>query len=330
MLAVLFTSLAVIAVVGAWLIASAVGLVQTPGPVRVLSLVVLLAVIMVVLGGARGMRRMTRPMGQLIEAAGRIESGDYSTRVAEYGPRELRSVARAFNAMSARLKASDDQRRSFLADVAHELRTPLSVIRGQAEAIADGVYPGDADHVAPILDATQTLEILVEDLRTLALTDAGSLVLNREAVDPAALVHDALAAFKTQAERGGIGLSADIAEDVPMVDVDAARLRGVLANLLSNSMRHTHAGGSVRIGARPLGDQVVISVTDTGEGIAPELLPRVFERFVRGPNSTGSGLGLAIAHDIITAHGGKVDIESVVGSGTTVRLTVPSVPRTSN
>jgi two-component system sensor histidine kinase BaeS len=323
---VLFTLLAVIAVVGAWLIASALGLIQTSAPVRVLSLVVLVAVVTVVLGGARGMRRMTRPMGQLIEAAGRIESGDYSARVAEYGPRELRSVARAFNSMSARLKASDEQRRSFLADVAHELRTPLSVIRGQAEAIADGVYPGDVDHVAPILDATQTLEILVEDLRTLALTDAGSLVLNREAVDPAALVHDALASFKTQAERGGIALSADLADNVPLVDVDPARLRGVLANLLSNSMRHTPAGGSVVVGARPSGDQVVISVTDTGEGIAPDLLPRVFERFVRGPNSTGSGLGLAIAHDVITAHGGKVDIESALGSGTTVRITVPSVP----
>jgi two-component system sensor histidine kinase BaeS len=163
-------------------------------------------------------------------------------------------------------------------------------------------------------------------LRTLALTDAGSLVLNREAVDPAALVHDALASFKTQAERGGIALSADLADNVPLVDVDPARLRGVLANLLSNSMRHTPAGGSVVVGARPSGDQVVISVTDTGEGIAPDLLPRVFERFVRGPNSTGSGLGLAIAHDVITAHGGKVDIESALGSGTTVRITVPSVP----
>jgi signal transduction histidine kinase len=326
---VLFALLATIAVVGAWLISSALGLVQTPGPVRVVSLLVLFAVVVVVLGGARGMRRMTRPMGQLIEAAGRIESGDYSARVAEYGPRELRSVARAFNAMSARLKADDEQRRSFLADVAHELRTPLSVIRGQAEAIADGLYPGDADHVAPILDATSTLEVLVEDLRTLALTDAGSLVLNREAVDVGALVHDALASFKTQAERGGIALSADIADTVPMVDVDPARLRGVLANLLSNSMRHTPAGGSVVVGARSSDDQVVISVTDTGEGIEPELLPRVFERFVRGPKSTGSGLGLAIAHDIITAHGGKVEIESALGSGTTVRLKVPSVPRPS-
>ena len=286
-----------------------------------------LVVVMFVVAAARGMRRMTRPMNQLIEAAGRIESGDYSTRVAEYGPRELRSVARAFNAMSARLKANDEQRRSFLADVAHELRTPLSVIRGQAEAIADGLYPGDADHVAPILDATGTLEVLVEDLRTLALTDAGSLVLNREAVDVAALVHDALASFQTQAERGGVALSADIADTMPMVDADPARLRGVLANLLSNSIRHTPAGGSVRAGARTSGSQVVISVTDTGEGIAPELLPHVFERFVTGPNSTGSGLGLAIAHDVVTAHGGKVEIESALGSGTTVRLTLPSVPR---
>jgi two-component system, OmpR family, sensor histidine kinase BaeS len=127
-------------------------------PVLVLGAVIVLTFAVVVTGG---MRRMTRPMDRFIDAAGRIEAGDYSATVPEWGPRELRSVARAFNSMSARLKAIDEQRRSFLADVTHELRTPLSVIRGQAEAIADGVYPGDSAHLAPILDATQTLDRLV-------------------------------------------------------------------------------------------------------------------------------------------------------------------------
>ena len=317
---------ALVAVAGLGLIASALGIVQTPVPIRLVSIAVLVGVVLVAIAGGRGVRRISRPMGQLIEAAGRIESGDYSAHVHEYGPRELRSVARAFNSMSARLKASDEQRRSFLADVAHELRTPLSVIRGQAEAIADGVYPGDSEHLAPILDATHTLDVLVEDLRTLALTDAGSLVLNREAVDPAALVHETVASFKAQADGAGIALSAEIAHDVPMADVDPARLRGVLANLVSNSLHYPRAGGSIRLMVAASGDEVLISVTDNGEWIAPDLLPRVFDRFVRGRDSTGSGLGLAIAHDIVTAHGGTIVIESALGSGTTVRLNLPAVP----
>src|SRR5437870_1211707 len=170
------------------------------GPLPVATFVAVVFLLLV-FGAGRGMRRITRPMDDLIDAAGRIERGDYSATIPESGPRELRSVARAFNSMSARLKSSDEQRRSFLADVVHELRTPLSVIRGQAEAIADGVYPGDPDHVMPILDATRALEVLVEDLRTLVLTEAGSLVLNREHVEPGALVQDVLASFETQSER---------------------------------------------------------------------------------------------------------------------------------
>src|SRR5260370_599465 len=172
-------------------------------------------------------------MDNLIDAASRIEKGDYSAHLSETGPRELRSVARAFNAMSARLKTSDEQRRSFLADVAHELRTPLSIIRGQAEAIADGVYPGDPDHLMPILDATRTLEVLVEDLRTLVLTDAGSLVLNREHIEPGALVLDVLASFETQSEAFGVSMASAIDSTVPPVDVDPARIRSALANVVS-------------------------------------------------------------------------------------------------
>ena len=153
-------------------------------------------VIIVVAISVGGMRRMTRPMDNLIDAAARIEAGDYSAKVPEQGPQDIRSVARAFNAMSARLQMIDEQRRSFLADIAHELRTPLSVIRGQTEAIADGVYPADAAHLAPILDATQTLDRLIEDLRTLVLSDAGNLILNRRPPISGAVVRDAVDSFK--------------------------------------------------------------------------------------------------------------------------------------
>jgi two-component system sensor histidine kinase BaeS len=296
------------------------------GPGQFAWIVALVLVILVAAAGLRGIRRMTGPMDNLIQAARSIEKGDYSASVPEYGPPEMRSVARAFNAMSARLKLTDEQRRSFLADVAHELRTPLSVIRGQAEGIADGVYPADAAHIEPILDATRGLEVLVEDLRTLVLTDAGSLVLNREPVDPTVLVHDVLASFKAQAEAAEVNLGGDLDYGVPMVEVDPARMRSAIANVISNAMRHTPPGGSVRVGVQSAGDQVVISVTDTGEGISAKLRPRVFERFVKAPSSTGSGLGLAIVHDIVAAHGGKIEIESTQDVGTAVRITLQGAP----
>jgi signal transduction histidine kinase len=289
-------------------------------PVALLAAVLLLVVMAI---AASGMRRMTRPMDTLIDAAGRIESGDYSAQVPERGSADLRSVARAFNAMSSRLKVSDEQRRSFLADVTHELRTPLSVIRGQVEAIADGVYPADASHLAPILDATQALDRLVEDLRTLVLTDAGSLVLNEEPTDLAALLAETVESFKPQADSSRLTLESDLASDLPPVEVDPVRVRSVIGNLLSNAIRHTPPGGSIKVSLSRSGDQAVATVADTGEGIAPELLPHVFERFVKGVDSNGSGLGLAIAHDIAAAHGGKLEIESEPDAGTRLRLSLP-------
>jgi two-component system sensor histidine kinase BaeS len=286
-------------------------------PVALLALVLVLLLVIAVFSAVR---RMTRPMTHLIDAAQRIESGDYTVQVPESGPRDLRSVARAFNEMSARLKASDEERRGFLAELAHEFRTPLTVIRGQAEAIGDGVYPGDTAHVAPILDATETLDRLVEDLRTLVLTDAGSLVLHKEPTDLGALAADTVESFKTQADAAHVTLSSDVAANLEPVDLDPARIRSVLGNLLSNAIRHTPSGGSVKVAVYSSGDGAVLTVTDTGEGIPAELLPRVFERFVKGTSSPGSGLGLAIAHDIVAAHGGKLEIQSTEGSGTTVRL----------
>ena len=287
-------------------------------------LIPILLVVLIVIAVGGGVRRMTRPMNNLIDAARRIESGDYSAQVPEWGSADIRSVARAFNSMSARLKTMDEQRRSFMADVTHELRTPLSVIRGQAEAIADGVYPADAAHLAPILDATQTLDRLVEDLRTLVLTDAGNLVLNREATDIGALVHDTAESFQSQSESKGVSLTTDIATDLPTIEVDPARIRQVIGNLLSNAIRYTPSGGSVKVAVTSASNQVTITVTDTGEGISPELLPHVFDRFVKGPNSTGSGLGLAIARDLILAHGGTVEAQNRPGGGAVLMVSLPA------
>jgi two-component system sensor histidine kinase BaeS len=292
------------------------------GPLPVATFVAVLLLVLVVVAG-RGMRRLTRPMDSLIDAAGRIERGDFAARVPERGPRQLRSVARAFNAMSARLQSSDQERRTFLADVVHELRTPLAVIRGQAEAIADHIYPPDEEHLAPIIDATRSLEVLVEDLRSLALTDAGSLVLNREPVDAASLLQDQVDTFAAQATAAGVQLSLHVEERAGAMDVDPVRLRSAIGNVVANAIAHTPRGGSVRLAASREGERVLVSVTDTGEGIPAELLPHVFERFVKGPGSKGTGLGLAIAHDIVVAHGGTIDIQSAIGSGSTVRMSIP-------
>src|SRR2546427_9199930 len=279
--------------------------------------ILVLVLIAIAVGG--GVRRMTRPMNNLIDAARRIESGDYSAQVPEWGSQDIRSVARAFNSMSARLKTIDEQRRNFMAEVTHELRTPLSVIRGQAEAIVDGVYPADEAHLAPILDATQTLDRLVQDLKTLVDTDAGNLVLHREPTDLGALVRDTVESFGPQAESAGISLTTQIAQNLPPMDVDPARMRQVIGNLLSNAIRHTPSGGSVKATV----DSSGLSVTDTGEGIPPDLISHVFERFAKGRNSTGSGLGLAIARDIAIAHSGELSIASD-GRGTTARLILPT------
>jgi two-component system, OmpR family, sensor histidine kinase BaeS len=308
---------------GVVLVATAVGLFPGSPIVRLLAIAALGLFILFIARGMSRFRRLAVNVGGLVDAAGQIEAGDYGVQVAERGPREVRALARAFNAMSAKLAAIDRNRRTFVADLTHEFRTPLSIIRGQAEGIGDGLYPGDGAHVAPILDATRSLETLVDALGTMTLADVGSLKLNLEAVDLAVLINGSIAAFQSAADAAGIRLQADVPDDVPSVNADPARIRGMLGNLLSNAIRHTPAGGLVTVSARHAGDLVTIAVRDTGEGIPEDLRPRIFERFVKGAGSPGSGLGLAIAKDVVTAHGGTIEADSEVGKGTEVRFTLP-------
>jgi two-component system sensor histidine kinase BaeS len=212
------------------------------------------------------------------------------------------------------------QRKNFLADVTHELRTPLAVIRGQAEAISDGVYAADAEHLQPILDATATLERLVEDLRTVSLSEAGQLELHFESVDLAELAADVVQAHRSIADDAGVVLKSE--GIAPPVEADAVRLRGVLANLVTNSLKHTPKGGHVAISVMADGEGARITVKDDGEGVPAELQPRVFERFAKGDGSSGSGLGLAIAKDIVEAHGGTISLTSP--PGTTIEMVLPS------
>ena len=322
-LAVAFLLFGVVLTIGVVLVATAVGLIGAEGPVRFLAIAALLLFLFLIARAGRRFQRMAVNLGELVEAAGRIEAGDYGVQVAERGPREMRTLARAFNAMSTRLAAADRNRRTFVADLTHELRTPLAIIRGQAEAIGDGVYPGDEAHVTPILDAAATLDTLVDALATMTLADVGSLKLKREAVDVPVLVTSSLAAFQSAADVAGVRLIADLEPDLLAVDADPARIRGVLGNLLSNAIRYTPSGGTVTASARRSGDSVVFTVRDTGQGIPEELRPRIFERFVKGPGSPGSGLGLAIAKDVVSAHGGTIEAISDPGKGTEVRFTLP-------
>ena len=306
-----------------WAASALVGLVSAPPIVVIGGLLALLLVAIVAANIGRTVGRTVGPIDDLAQAAARIERGDYSVRVRERGTRPVRSLARAFNGMSARLEDLDQRRRTFLADVAHELRTPLSVIAGQLEGIEDGLYPADAEHLAPIQAQLKALDKLIDDLRTVALAEAGSLPLDRRPTDLGSLIDETVGAFNGQPTPPGVRITADVEAGLPSVDVDADRIRQVLTNLLANAVRYAPADGRVRVVARRTASSVVVEVVDEGPGIPAELLPSVFDRFVKDPASPGSGLGLAIARDLVTAHGGTIEALSEPGKGTTVRLTLP-------
>ncbi|MBC8161481.1 MAG: HAMP domain-containing protein [Roseiflexaceae bacterium] len=277
-------------------------------------------------------RWLARPLRSVTDAALQVAGGQLNVRVAGAHIRELDELARAFNTMSHALGDADRQRRQLTADVAHELRTPLSIVKGRLEGIQDGIYQASPEQVARLLDETALLERLIEDLRVLALAEAGQLQLYPEPVDAAELLHNCAASFTAQADAEGVVLSVAAAEHLPALHVDGQRVQQVLANILANALRHTPAGGQVTLNAversGPASQWVVITVADTGSGIAPEALPHIFDRFYRADGSRtrssgGSGLGLAIARQIVLAHGGEISAESTLGRGTTVAITLP-------
>jgi two-component system sensor histidine kinase BaeS len=273
----------------------------------------------------RGLRHLSAPLGDLLEASEQVAQGDYAVRVAESGPAEVRSLARAFNSMAARLQVTDEQRRSLLADVTHELRTPLTVIQGNLEGMLDGVYPPDPAHLAALLEETQLLARLVDDLRTLALAESGALRLKKEPVDLAVLVHETAAGFRPQADARQVDLAVEGSGDPPLLSLDPERMRQVLHNLLANALRYTPPGGTIRLRYEVLAPdrQALISLQDSGSGISPDDLPYIFDRFYKTRDSTGMGLGLPIAKKLVEAHGGTITAQSLVGQGTLVQIRLP-------
>ena len=282
-------------------------------------------------------RRISRPISHLTRAARTMASGDLSVRVPGHGVREINDLSEAFNSMAHSVAEADRQRRQLTADVAHELRTPLSIIKGRLEGMQDGVYHPTPDQVALLLDETALLERLIEDLRLLAQADAGQLPLYMERFNPAHLVHTVARSFAPAAEAAGIALHVALppsGAEMPDVYADPQRIAQVLGNLLSNAIRHTPAGGQITVGTRAEGraGEVVagIYVSDTGTGIPPDELPHIFSRFWKASRSRarsggGAGLGLAIAHRIVEAHGGAIHAQSEPGKGTTVAFSLPVI-----
>jgi len=278
--------------------------------------------------GGRGLRNMSTPLGDLLEAAGRITDGDYSQRVAERGPPELRALAQAFNIMAARLQLTEEQRRDLMADITHELRTPLTVIQGNLEGFLDGVYSPDEARLKSLLEETQVLARLVEDLRTLALAESGALQLKKEPTDLALLISETVSAFRTQADGAGVRIEFQAELDALLLNLDPERIRQVLSNLIANALRYTPRDGTIQVGYTAIqleeGRYAEITVDDTGVGIAPDVLPHIFNRFYKSRDSSGTGLGLPIARHLVEAHGGSITAESQTGHGTTIRFRLPA------
>jgi two-component system sensor histidine kinase BaeS len=305
------------------LVAASAAVVSNLGPVP--GIVAIVVVLGVLIGLARAVGGSARTLDRLVDATRRVERGDYTVRVEVAGraPRSVRQLVHGFDTMVERLEVDERQRRSLLADISHELRTPLTVIAGNLEAMVDGVHPADPEHLGAILEETRVMERLIDDLRTVALSEAGTLQLHLEPTDPDVLIAEVTRSFEGAALAAGVTVTTEIPADLPIADLDPIRMREVLANLLANAIRHTPSGGSVTVRGEVTDDQLGIRVVDTGPGIDADVLPHVFDRFVKGEASRGSGLGLAIARHLVVAHGGTLEVEATGSAGTTFRATLP-------
>jgi signal transduction histidine kinase len=287
------------------------------------------AAVLALLAGSLLARALIRPLHALTRASHSLAQGDLGLQVAVRSHDEIGELATAFNHMSADLARASRLRRQMTADVAHELRTPLSLIRGYAEALRDGVLPPAVETFSLIHDETVRLNRLVEDLRTLSLADAGELTLVRRPAQPADLFERALNAQMIRAQQQDVALKLAVAPGLPAVDVDADRVAQVLGNLLDNALRHTPAGGVIECRAEPAEGGVAVTIADSGPGIAPADLPNIFERFYRADaarqrDGSGSGLGLAIAKSLVEAHGGRIWAEGEPGAGARFTLVLPT------
>jgi signal transduction histidine kinase len=295
-------------------------------------------------------QRLSRPIRGITAAAKALAAGKLDAQAPGARVRELDELAHAFNDMAQALAQADRQRRQMTADIAHELRTPLTIIKGRLEGLQDGVYSATPEEVERLLGETALLERLIEDLRLLALAEAGQLPLYTQAIDSRDLLDGAANAFASQAAQQGVALQIEAPDDLPLIEADPQRMSQVFTNLVANALRYTPSGGTITLCAqvedrgskiedreslahprsaiRDPRSAIRFEVSDTGKGIAPADLPYIFDRFYRADRSRargsgGAGLGLAITKQIVEAHGGTIWAESAEGQGTTISIVLP-------
>lgn len=297
---------------------------------------IITAVVALALGGIL-MWQITRPVKSLVTGARQVADGNLAYRVDIKSKDELGDLGRSFNTMAANLEEAEIDRRRMIADITHELRTPVTIIDGTVDGIQDGVFPADKEHLDAIKEQTALLTRLTADLRDLSLADSGQLKLQLAATDMVDLVRRKISTFAVPAREKGIDLVSELPEEALKIEVDPGRIEQVLGNLMTNAIRHTSAGGKITVSARLIdrdavhgieAPNLVLSVADTGEGISREHLPHVFDRFYRVEESRsrgegGAGLGLAIVKQMSEAHGGKVWAESELGKGSTFHVALP-------
>jgi len=293
-------------------------------------LAALVAVLVAVILALVFSRFFTSPIKHLTTSAKSIAGGDLSKRVSLKSKDEVGELSLAFNSMAEQLEKKELNRRQLLADIAHELRTPLSIVQGNLEAWLDGVIAPTPAHIATAYDEVILLSRLINDLRDLSLAEAGHLKLSQSANSVDKIVNNEISSIETRAQEKQVSIFYEPRPNLPSVFVDSDRIRQVLHNLLENALRYTPAGGTLKIGADIASPEwVTISVSDSGSGISPEDLPNMFNHFYKADKSRqrghgGSGLGLAIVKQLVEAHGGKVWVESVVGKGSTFHFTLPT------
>lgn len=285
------------------------------------------AVALALLLGALLARTISRPVRELTEATQIVAGGKLGHQVPVRTQDELGGLASSFNKMSADLAQSNQTRRQMTADIAHDLRTPLSVLMGYTESLSDGKLPGSPEVYRVMHKEAQHLSHLIDDLRTLSLADSGELPLTRRAVAPFDLLNRIAEAYQVQAQQQQLNLAVQVPADLPLIEIDPDRMVQVLGNLVNNAFRFTPAGGDITLTAVAARTQVKLQVQDTGSGIEAGDIPHIFSRFYRGeksrPHNGESGLGLAIARSIVEAHGGQITADSTPGAGTTFTITLP-------
>jgi two-component system sensor histidine kinase BaeS len=283
------------------------------------------AALLALLTGLAVARRITRPVEKIIAVTRAMGSGERTARVGQVtAPAELRELASAFDQMADALARQEQLRRDLVADVAHELRTPVAVLQAEHEAMLDGVAEPTPEQLASLRDEVLRLANMVNDLQTLAAADAAALHLSRHRCDLAGLADDAVASLIGRFDAAGITVERRFAE--ADVLADPRWLHQVITNLLTNALKFTPEGGRVTVEAGPAGPEAVLTVTDTGIGIPADELAHVFDRFWRGRGAaqiSGSGIGLAVAAELAQAHGGQLTARSQPGQGTVMTLTLP-------